>query len=103
MPPGQRFFIVEDSAPEITLDASVAIDNPSITGKVADVFKVRLQEDAAVAPNQGIALTSTVHVNLVDPTSGPQADGRITLDEFSPSALSNMFRADIEGALISMD
>jgi hypothetical protein len=99
VPPGQRFFIVEDSAPEVTLNASAAIDNPDITGKVADVFKVRLQEDATVAPNQGIALTSTVHVNLVDPTTGPQADGRITLDEFSPSALSNMFRADIEGAL----
>ena len=85
--------------PEVTLNASAAIDNPNITGKVADVFKVRLQEDATVAPNQGIALTSTVHVNLVDPTTGPQADGRITLDEFSPSALSDMFRADIEGAL----
>ena len=99
VPVGQRFFVVEDSDPEVTLNASAAIDNPDITGKVADVFQVRLQEDATVAPNQGIALTSTVHVNLVDPTTGPQADGRITLDEFSPSALSNMFRADIEGAL----
>jgi hypothetical protein len=99
VPIGERFFLAEDEAPEITLDVSALIDDPSITGKVADVFQVRLQEDATVVPNQGIALTGTVTVNLVDPTSGAEADERITLDEFSPAELTDMFSADIEGAL----
>ncbi len=67
VPVGERFFLAEDQAPEITLGLAALIDDPSITGKVADVFQVRLQEDPTVVPNQGISLTGTITVNLVDP------------------------------------
>ena len=99
VPVEKRFFLAEDDAPEITLAVSAVIDDPSIAGKIADVFQVRLQEDGTVVPNQGISLTSTIHVNVVDPTSGSAADKRITLDEFNPSALTDMFVVDIDGAL----
>ena len=99
VPIGQRFFLAEDEQPEITLAISALVDDPSITGKIQDIFQVRLQEDGT-APNQGISLTGTVTVNLVDPTaSGDGHDERITLDEFSPAELTDMFLADIEGAL----
>ena len=100
VPIAQRFFIIEDALPEITLGLSVLVDNPNIAGKIQDVFQVKLQENSTVIPNQGIALTGTITINLVDPTaSGDGADERITLNEFSPAELTDMFQAGIAEAL----
>ena len=100
IPLAQRFFAAENAQPEVTLAVSLLLDDPSITGKIQDVFAVKLREDPAVTPNQGVNLTATLAINLVDPTTtGEGADGRISLDELSLTSLSDVVQADISGSL----
>ena len=63
---------------------------------------VLVEEDSAVQPNNGISLSGTVALNLVDPGTGANADRRITLAEFQPQNLPNIFRPDID-AVVDID
>ena len=103
-----RFFIVENDAPEVTLDVQAQVDNPSVVGSFG-FLQVRLEEDPAISNNQGITLAGTVTINLTDPGAGDDHDGRIFLNEFRPDSLTDLFdvkidaKFDIDGLRVSAD
>ena len=90
-----RFFIVENDAPEATLAVSAQLDNPDLTAMLG-FLGVQIEEDPAVANNRGIIIDATVTVNIDDPGSGADADGRITLEELATGGVSNVFDAGID-------
>jgi Ca2+-binding RTX toxin-like protein len=106
----QRFFIVENATPEITLAVSANLNDPAVTGSVG-FLDVKLRELASatgemsqctgVAENDGICLSATVTVNLADPAASgtPEDDQRITLAELTPGNLTSVFVPGITGSL----
>ena len=85
----QRFFIVEDTDPELSLEVRAQLDDPTITGKLGPI-EIRLQEEK---PNNGLTVDGKVTVNLVDPGSGAANDERIVFGELRPTSLTDVFQA----------
>src|SRR5262249_40786113 len=90
----QRFFIVADATPEVTLHVTAALDNPNVQASIG-FLDVRLQEDPAVTPNKGITFARDLTGTLRPPATAP-ADGHIPLDELRPSDLTRVFDAAID-------
>ena len=104
----ERFFIVEDATPDLSLVVSAQLDDPTIAGTLGPI-EIRLQEDDAVKPNKGLTVDGTVTINLVDPGTGVADDDRILRAELRPTSLTDVFEAgidatfNIDGLLLRID
>ena len=104
----ERFFIVEDATPDLSLVVSAQLDDPTIAGTLGPI-EIRLQEDDAVKPNKGLTVDGTVTINLVDPGTGAADDDRILRAELRPTNLTDVFEAgidatfNIDGLLLRID
>lgn len=94
---GERFYLKDNAASELTLQVSAALDNPGGDGTIG-FLNVRLQEDPSLATNNGIDLDGTVGINLIDPRTVAN-DGRIELTELlttSTTDLAAMVRSTVD-------
>ena len=89
-----RFFLVQDDAPEITLDVTADLANPDVQGTLG-FLGIRLADDPAIANNDGVHIDGHLTVNLTDPGTVAN-DGRIQIAEFTPANLGNIFSATID-------
>src|SRR5262249_47607919 len=64
--PFERFFIAADATPEFSLNASLQLNDPTIAASFG-FLDAKLTEDPAVSPNQGVVISGTLGVNVVDP------------------------------------
>src|SRR5262249_16751580 len=96
VPIAERFYLAEGEPPEITVAVSVSLDDPNLTGTLGYLVKVKLEEDPTSTDNHGIHLNGTITVNLTDPGTGAANDNRVTIAEFTPGNLGNLFDASID-------
>lgn len=78
VPADQRFFIIADDTPDVSLRVTAQLDNPNIQARLG-FLNVSLSEDPGVANNNGITLDATLTVNAKDPSG----DGRLDASEQS--------------------
>ncbi|TWT90272.1 Bifunctional hemolysin/adenylate cyclase precursor [Pseudobythopirellula maris] len=97
-----RLFVYDDTGeaapqPEVTLRIDAALDNPFVSAKLG-LLGATLQEDPAVAPNNGIGFSATLNVNVKEPTAD---DGRLSYADLGDAQLeaSEIFAADLSGEL----
>src|SRR5262249_8021270 len=74
-----RVFLFDDEEPDVTVEVTVGLDSPRARASLG-FLSVQLEKDTTIPDNEGIVLTTTVTMNLVEPASTPQ-DGRILLRE----------------------
>ncbi len=88
VPIEQRVYLLEDAGKEASLGITIAAENPSLTGTVG-FLNVKLGEDG---DQHGVQINGTVALNLTDPGD----NGRITVNELTPSNLADTFDASID-------
>ncbi|MEO1615268.1 MAG: hypothetical protein AAFV88_05425, partial [Planctomycetota bacterium] len=94
-----RVALVEDIDPEVTVAVTAALDDPAARATLG-FLDVVLREDGNVAPNNGVALTTNLSIDLNDPGTGAAADGVITIAELAEAGnLSETFETDVDGSL----
>ena len=92
-----RFFLVDNDDPEISIDVTAQLDDPRVFGSVG--FLDVILEEESLAQNDGIVLSGSLTFDLDDPGSGLQDDGRIELGEISLGNLRQIVDPGIEAAL----
>ncbi|MEX2187724.1 MAG: hypothetical protein WD875_13050, partial [Pirellulales bacterium] len=99
--PGERIFIVDNAAPEVTLNVTAQLDDPVIRGSLGLLdLTLREQNLGVGVTNDGLKITGTFTVNLNEPVAG---DGRITLADLQAGSLTSFVdttldaRFDIDG------
>lgn len=97
----QRVFIINDTAPEVTLDLHAQFDNPVVTGALG-ILDVRLTEAGNPATNKGVKLDGLIGLNL---TKTGIPSGQLTLADLATSTIDPTLdaRLDIDGLQISAD
>ncbi len=92
-----RFYVRADGPAnkEISLAVTAQLNDPNLTATIG-FLDVRMTEDSAVTPNDGITITANIGVDLTDPgTAG--ADNRILFEEFLGPNPLNLFDVSIDG------
>lgn len=106
--PFDRFFIVPDATPEVSLGVSLQLDDPVIAASFG-FLDAKLTEDPAVSNNQGLVISGTLKVNIVDPGTAPGTTNQVTISEINNASLANTFQIttdldfDVDGLLIVAD
>ena len=92
-----RFFIVDNDDPEVSIDVTAQLDDPVVAGSVGFLDVILQEQD--LTENEGIKLTGSLTFDLDDPGSGQNNDGRIELGEISLGNLTSIVDPNIEAAL----
>ena len=87
-----RFYFVENPDPELLLHVDARLDDLEIFEKLG-ILGVKLEESG---DNDGIVLSGSLGLNLVDPGAGAQDDERITFAELTSSALGDVFHFEMD-------
>src|SRR5262249_53888165 len=104
LPLEQRFFVVENDEPEVTLAVTARLNDFTANGTIG-FLNVALAEDPAKldddpanvgGENEGVEANLTATLNLTDPKTVAD-DGRITLNEVSLSNLGSILDFGISG------
>ena len=77
-----RFFLVADGAPQVTLNVTASLDNPNLTGKFG-FLNVTLSEDGTVSNNTGITANALFGITIRDPNTRANTDGIVTARELT--------------------
>ncbi|MCO6453816.1 MAG: hypothetical protein J5I93_00735, partial [Pirellulaceae bacterium] len=113
--PAERFFIMTGEAgqPELSLAVTARLNDPAVEGAFG-FLNVNLSEDLPPgAPNddpetpededgnEGIELNLAVQIELTDPGTGAESNGRLTLDELlaPDTSLADVFDLGFAGFL----
>ncbi|HEX2473437.1 MAG TPA: hypothetical protein VHK01_01755, partial [Lacipirellulaceae bacterium] len=89
--PAERIFIVDNDAPEVTLDISAQLDDPQISASLG-LLDLSLREQS-LAVNDGIKITGSITIDLDEPLAD---DGRITLGDLTAGSLADVLEVGID-------
>ena len=108
LPIADRFFIAADATPEFSLNASLQLANPTLAASFG-FLDAKLMDDPSIAGNQGILISGSIGVNVVDPNTVANTAAEVTVSELNSGSLSSTFQItsdlafDIAGLLITAD